>query len=209
MLGSVISPAPGSALGSDSPPVLAPASSPVDSGNQGEAGGRVPSLPPLPAPLTIGALRASVVAAVLDDDQAALTAFARHSLSVQRKRSRKLWLKLGELLNSPDLGAGARGSPASALGALATAHARLVSADRLILGLEAGQVVPASADDTPRPVLGLVATATDAEWRRLARAHTDGSTIASRAADDGDGQQAGPASPADPESPAGAGRRPS
>jgi hypothetical protein len=127
--------------------------------------------------MTIGQLRASVVAAVLDDDSAALAAFSRSSLKLQRRQSRRLWAKLGELLSLPDLGAGARGSPASALGALAGAHARLVAADRLIMGMETGQVVPASADDSPRPVLGLVATATDAEWRRLARAHAAGDLI--------------------------------
>lgn len=150
------------------------ADSPATDSDGPNIGGVVASLAP---GFTLGALRRQVVQAVLDDDEAAQAAFARGALKQHRARSRQLWRKLQQLAAAPDLGAGARGSPASALAALAGAHARLVTADRLILGMETGQTVPAAADDTPAPVLGLVATATDDEWRRLAGKHRSGSTI--------------------------------
>lgn len=118
-----------------------------------------------------------MVASVLEDDATALAAFSRYALKSHRARSRQLWRRLSELAAADDLGAGARGSPASALSALASAHARLVDADRTIMGMTTGQVVPAAADDAPSPVLGLVATASDDGFAQLVAAHRRGETV--------------------------------
>lgn len=129
--------------------------------------------------------------AALASEADALAAYSRHVLAAHRARSRQLWRRLQELAAREDMGAGARGSPASALAALAGAHARLVDADRTILGMRDGQTAPASADDTPAPVLGLAATVTPDRFRELVDAHRSGQTVTVAPAGDGPGLEGG------------------
>lgn len=126
---------------------------------------------------TVHQLRQQVVEAVLNDDLTALATYSRFVLKAHRARSRQLWKRLQLLAEADDLGAGARGSPASALAALAGAHARLVDADRTILGMRDGQVQPAAAGDEPLPVLGLVARASPAGFAELVRQHKAGQLV--------------------------------
>ena len=138
--------------------------------------------PRLPTPTQ---LRAQVLQDILADDVTALAAFSSRALKRHRARSLALWKRLSELTAMDDLGAGARGSLASALSQLAGAHARLVQADRLIMGLEAGDTAPAAgSEEDAAPVAELVARADAPGWVALANAHKAGQTVRARPEDD-------------------------